>query len=51
MESTGVKGRIQVSEATSKYLKVAGKDGWLTQREDAVKVSAEPVFTAVWLLG
>lgn len=36
MESTGVKNKIQVSEATAKLLIAAGYDRWLTPREDVV---------------
>jgi class 3 adenylate cyclase len=36
MESNGVKGRIQVSQATADELINAGKGNWLTTREDVV---------------
>jgi len=36
MESTGVKDRIQVSQATADELIKAGKRNWLTAREDKV---------------
>ena len=39
MESTGVLGKIQVSEATAKLLVESGKSHWLIPREDSVKVS------------
>ena len=36
MESTGVKGRIQVSKDTADALTAAGKQDWLTPREDRI---------------
>jgi class 3 adenylate cyclase len=36
MESTGLKGRIQVSQATADDLIKGGKGTWLTAREDVV---------------
>ena len=37
MESTGVKGKIQVSYRTAQILKDAGKEQWLTPRIDMVE--------------
>lgn len=39
MESTGVRGKIQVSEATAAILRSHGRDYWLQPRPDAVRVS------------
>jgi Adenylate and Guanylate cyclase catalytic domain len=39
MESTGVRGKIQVTESTAQHLRDAGKEQWLQEREDMVKVS------------
>ena len=36
MESQGVPGRIQVSEATADSLRARGKEGWLTPRPEKV---------------
>ena len=36
MESTGLPGRIQVSEETASEIKEHGKGHWLQQREDRV---------------
>ena len=36
MESTGVPGRIQISQATADILLTEGKEHWLTKREDLV---------------
>lgn len=38
MESTGARGKIQVSEATAQILRELGREHWLTPRPDAVKV-------------
>jgi len=37
MESTGMKGRIQVSHTTAAILKESGKQHWLTARKDSVQ--------------
>ena len=39
MESTGVPGRIHVSEETAKEVREAGKGDWLTPRQDKVRHS------------
>ncbi|CAB9498466.1 Receptor-type guanylate cyclase gcy [Seminavis robusta] len=49
MESTGSKGRIQVSNSTAKILKAVGKDQWLTQREDAVKAKGKGIMRTYWM--
>lgn len=49
MESTGMKGRIHVSESTAQILKSAGKEAWLTKREDAVVAKGKGVLTTYWL--
>lgn len=36
MESTGVNGQIQVTHATAELLRAAGKDAWLSKREEGV---------------
>ncbi|CAB9509224.1 Receptor-type guanylate cyclase gcy [Seminavis robusta] len=36
MESTGIQGRIQVSEATANQLIARGRKGWLKPREDTI---------------
>ena len=38
MESTGIRGKIQVSEATASILRAHGRDHWVIPRADAVKV-------------
>ncbi len=49
MESTGTKGRIQISEVTAEILKKAGKEGWLTKRDDKVRAKGKGVLTTYWL--
>ena len=36
MESTGKKGRVQLSEETAALLRQADKGHWIAQREDTV---------------
>ena len=43
MESTGVRGKIQVSPETAKLLIEAGKEAWLTPREDLVQVKGRGI--------
>lgn len=49
MESTGIKGRIQVSETTARLLKEAGKGAWLTSRQDGVEAKGKGVLCTYWL--
>jgi hypothetical protein len=49
MESTGIKGRIQISESTAAILKQAGKGSWLTPRADAVTAKGKGVLRTFWL--
>ena len=46
MESTGISGKIQVSEATAQLLKDAGKGDWLQERKDMVKVRFANVYSS-----
>ena len=41
MESNGQKGKIQVSQVTADLLVAAGKDKWLTAREDKVQAKGK----------
>jgi class 3 adenylate cyclase len=36
MESTGQPGKIQISEETAEFLIEAGKESWLTPREERI---------------
>ena len=49
MESTGMKGRIQVSSATAEILRKNGKDSWLIRRDDKVRAKGKGVLTTYWL--
>jgi len=49
MESTGIPGRIQVSESTYKYLMEAGKDKWLKARTDNVKAKGKGSLKTWWV--
>ena len=49
MESTGIKGRIQISDATAEILRKNGKESWLTRREDKVRAKGKGVLTTYWL--
>ena len=37
MESSGIPGRIQVSQATADALALRGKSHWLTPREEVIE--------------
>jgi class 3 adenylate cyclase len=49
MESTGIKGRIQVSSATAEALKKDNKEAWLTPRDDNVVAKGKGVMSTYWL--
>ncbi|GKY96337.1 hypothetical protein MPSEU_000593400 [Mayamaea pseudoterrestris] len=49
MESSGVKGRIQVSQDTANILVLAGKEHWLTPRDDSVDAVGKGVLKTFWL--
>ena len=50
MESTGMKGRIQVSSATAEALKSDNKGTWLTPRSDNVVAKGKGVLSTYWLV-
>lgn len=50
MESTCMKGRIQVSEASAELLKQARKDHWLVPREDKVSAKGKGLLSTYWLV-
>jgi hypothetical protein len=50
MESTGRKGRIQLSPATAELLRKAGKESWLVCREDKVRAKGKGVLSTFWLV-
>lgn len=49
IESSGVKGRIQVSEATANLLRDAGKSNWVTPREDKVIAKGIGLMQTYWV--
>jgi Adenylate and Guanylate cyclase catalytic domain len=48
MESTGISGRIQVTQKTADQLISAGKEGWLTKHSDTVEVKGKGAMTKYW---
>jgi Adenylate and Guanylate cyclase catalytic domain len=49
MESTGIKDKIHISEATANLLSTADKGHWIIQREDAVEAKGKGVLRTFWL--
>ena len=49
MESTGIRGRIQVSETTAELLRSGGKEAWLTRPEDQVLAKGKGAMNTYWL--
>ena len=49
MESTGERGRIQLSQSTADLLKAAGKEHWLRPRQEAVTAKGKGVMHTFWL--
>ena len=49
MESTGLKGRIQISSVTAEALKKDNKESWLTPRSDNVIAKGKGVMSTYWL--
>jgi hypothetical protein len=49
MESTGVRNKIQVSQTTADALIKAGKQNWVTAREDAVAAKGKGVLKTFWV--
>ena len=49
MESTGVKGKIQVSESTAALLRRANKSHWLKARKDLVEVKGKGTMQTFFL--
>jgi hypothetical protein len=50
MESNGVKGQIQLSQATADLIMDAGKSHWLQQREDAITAKGKGQLITYWLI-
>jgi len=49
MESTGIRNRIHISEETARLLTEAGKDQWLTPREETVQAKGKGELTTYWV--
>jgi Adenylate and Guanylate cyclase catalytic domain len=49
MESTGISGRIQVSQKTADQLIAAGKEAWLMKRAEMVEAKGKGSLTTYWL--
>jgi len=49
MESTGIRNRIHISEETARLLTQAGKDQWLTPREETVQAKGKGELTTYWV--
>ena len=49
MESTSEKNSIQVSSATAEFIKQAGKEHWLTEREGPVVAKGKGTMQTYWL--
>lgn len=49
MESNGKRGKIQVSETTASRLRQAGKEAWLTPREDLVEAKGKGKMQTYWV--
>ncbi|KAG7358925.1 hypothetical protein IV203_015514 [Nitzschia inconspicua] len=50
MECTGVPNRIQVSQATAKLLREAGKSTWLTPRSGVIHAKGKGVLATCGLI-
>ena len=49
MESTGVKGKIQVSESTAALLRKSKKAHWLKPRQDLIQVKGKGMMQTFFL--
>ena len=49
MESTGIPGKVQISQETSDLLLEAGKTKWIYPREDKVKAKGKGELVTYWL--
>ncbi|CAB9497504.1 Receptor-type guanylate cyclase gcy [Seminavis robusta] len=50
MESSGVPNGIHVSESTAQFLKQAGKEHWLTPREDKITAKGKGEMQTYWVV-
>lgn len=49
MEQTGEKNKIQVSQSTASLLEQAGKNHWLSRRDDSIQVKGKGVLGTFWV--
>lgn len=49
MESTGIRGKVQISQTTAQLLRDAGKEHWLKPREDLVTAKGKGVMNTFWV--
>lgn len=49
MESTGIRGKIQLSQSTAELLSSAGKSDWVYPREEAVTAKGKGTMNTYWL--
>jgi hypothetical protein len=49
MESTGIRGKIQISEDTADLLRDAGKDRWIKRRDETVVAKGKGEMQTYWL--
>jgi len=49
IESAGERGRIHVSQDTADLIRLAGKEAWLTKREDHVKAKGKGSLQTYWV--
>lgn len=50
MESTGVKGKIQISESTAQLLREAGRTDWFEERKETVQAKGKGVMKTYFLV-
>ena len=49
MESTGVRGKVQISQATATLLEAAGKHSWLKPRKDLIAAKGKGTLKTYWV--
>ena len=50
MESTGLPGRIHLSEHTANLIRKHGRDDWLTERPDCVEAKGKGIMTTYFMV-
>jgi Adenylate and Guanylate cyclase catalytic domain len=50
MESTGTKDKIQISQDTANLLKAAGKESWISPRDEKVLAKGKGELQTYWLV-